>query len=548
MKTSLETILGQHSDSQFLVCIVHMRSYSACRKVRALNSGTVVAAGMTPNSLEAPLEPESDAGLVKSFLALTAGSFPVTAETDTPHESTGTSFTPEIVEELERNHPGVLVWLRSTYGVVCQCLLICAYVSFETLAALLNSFVLNPDPPPKFKPLPSSMIVMNSGMSLILGVWISTGISAFSERTSLVRAIPKTCGAIFHWRSILSFSLPGALFSISAVFAMLAYSRIDAGLKKILDQLRLPLTAALSSVILGKKYCLLEWLALLIVLLAVCSFYVAQVEHDKVTELHTKCRYPPHCFSEPSYDICALRVDGSTILGAAIKDRVGINGTRHDISTFPVKVAKTEWKGLVFSLMTTLFNCLGSLFSERILKSTSSTPFATQKVREETTGFPVAIAMSFIVPLWIDSRGGKALWWTDSYGEGFFQGFSALTSVAIVLDMTLSWMGGIIVKHFSSLVKLIAKCFVLLLTVFCSGTFLKACQADPLPMTMYSLAFVIISATLLFATMPKDRTDRATPASVPPAALARESHIANVLPSNTVIQLQNGSRVIQMTR
>lgn len=509
---------------------------------------------MTPELLEASPEPVSNASLLKSFVTLTTDSGPGAVE----HESDSirweaqqsnsrcTSFSPEVVEEFQRSNPGLLVWLKSTPGRLFQVSLICAYVSLETFAALLNSYVLNPEPPPKFKPMPSSMIVMNSGLSIVIGLSITTGISVFSEKASVKRAIPQTCSAVFQCRQILAFSFAGALFSISSVFTMLAYSKIDAGLKKILDQLRLPLTAALSAIVLGRRYSTHEWLTLFIVLLAVCSFYLAHVHHDEVTQLHTKCRYPPQCFETPPYDICALRVDGAQVLGAAIRDEVKLNTTVHNISVFPVKAANMDWRGFVFSFMATFFNCMGSLYSEKVLKSTASTPFPTQKVREETTGFPVAILLSFLVPLLIDSRGGQAVWWTktqvEGSGEGFFQGYTALTFIAIALDIIAAWMGGIIVKHFSSLVKVMSKCFVLLLTVLSSGTFLKPCQADPLPIAMYSLAFIITSATFFFVTMPKGEVadapaeDLRTPSLTSPP----EFHTSSRPSTAGDIQLQRG--------
>mmetsp|Transcript_103019 Transcript_103019/g.162844 ORF Transcript_103019/g.162844 Transcript_103019/m.162844 type:complete len:83 (+) Transcript_103019:3-251(+) len=61
-----------------------------------------------------------------------------------------------------------------------------------------------------------------------------------------------------------------------------------------------------------------------------------------------------------------------------------------------------------------------------------------------------------------------------------------------------------IVKKFSSVVLVISKCVCVVLTVFLAGTFFKVCQADPLSPTMYSLAFTIAAATLLFGTLPKE--------------------------------------------
>mmetsp|Transcript_68282 Transcript_68282/g.113032 ORF Transcript_68282/g.113032 Transcript_68282/m.113032 type:complete len:473 (+) Transcript_68282:131-1549(+) len=454
-----------------------------------------------------------------------------------------TSFNREFVDELQRTNPGALAWLRSTSGVLFQAALILTYVGLETVAGFLTSFALKPAAGTKFKPLPSSIIVMNSGLSIVVGLLITAATSVISEKMPVARSITKTFRDVFQWRTICSYSVVAAFFSIAAVFSKMAYAKMDAGLKKILDQLRLPVTAGMSALIIGKRYTLREWLTLLMVPLAVCCFYVADVEHDEVTELHATCRYPSHCFSELSYDVCGIRVDGATMIGTAIRDSRNTNSTRHNITSFPVEASRTDFQGLIFSVLATFFNCIGSLYFEKMMKITASTPFPTQKVQLETTGFLVAIAMSFIVPLWIDDKGGKAIWWAkneaEGSGEGFFQGYNSLTIIVIGFDMLMAWMSGIIVKQFSAVVQKIAKCFILLLTVFSAGTFLKPCHADPLPMTMYSLAFITAAATLLFGTMPKEGATRAPPTQVRPSPqepLPARGHL-----TESAIQLLEGA-------
>eukprot|EP00427_Karlodinium_veneficum_P035895 CAMPEP_0169286284 /NCGR_PEP_ID=MMETSP1016-20121227/59202_1 /TAXON_ID=342587 /ORGANISM="Karlodinium micrum, Strain CCMP2283" /LENGTH=185 /DNA_ID=CAMNT_0009375953 /DNA_START=521 /DNA_END=1074 /DNA_ORIENTATION=- len=135
------------------------------------------------------------------------------------------------------------------------------------------------------------------------------------------------------------------------------------------------------------------------------------------------------------------------------------------------------------------------------------------------TFLPAAVIMSFLVPAFIDRKGGRAIWWqkneSEGSGEGFFQGYTQLTIVVIAVGLVQAWMGGLIVKRFSAVVQKISKCFILILMVFFNSTFFKACQADPLPTTMYALAFVVAAATLLFASMPKDVAPPAPP-PVPP--------------------------------
>lgn len=413
----------------------------------------------------------------------------------------------QVAEELNSTSPEVPVWFRSASGVFFQGAQLFAYVFCETMGSLLSSFALKPDPPPKFKPLPGSIVVVASGLSIVLGLLITTGNAIVSEKIPLSSALPKTLSAVFHRRDILSYSLVSVIFSLAKIFKKMAFTKMDAGLVEVLDQSRLPLTAALGTVILGKKYCMQEWLILLVMFLAICSFYSADVQHNEVTEMRTRCRYPPSCFDLPSYDLCALRVDGPTIFGIAIKDEFNVNGTQHTITSFPLKADVMDCTGFIFSLTASFCVCVGSLFAERWLKSTSSTPFSIQKVQMETTAFPFAICMSFIVPMCIDRNDGKAIWWTtneaDGSGAGFFQGYNQLTAVTIAMDIVISWMGGIIVKHFSALARSLAKCSAMLLTVFFGGAFFKVCQADPLPFTMYSLAFVVAVAAALLATIPK---------------------------------------------
>jgi len=430
-----------------------------------------------------------------------------------------TSLPKHVEEELEKSSPGVLDWLRSSAGMMFQAVLLSAYIVLEVLRALIVSYVLKPPPalpgqPKPLKPLPSSMVFMNSGLSIIIGFLITAAVT-MKQEGRIFGTIPKTARIVFSPKNVLAFAPVAAMFSIASVFAMLSYSKLDAGMKKILDQLRLPVTAAASYAITGKKYTMLEWLVLIVILLSIICFYLANVQHDEVTELHTKCHYPPQCFNDdPSWHeqgkICAMRVDGPTIIGTLVSDHRGSNGTVHDITTFPVKdAAEVDFTGLVFSFLSTVFNCIGSLLAEKIMKQTD-TAFPAQKAQMETSGCPVALVMALLVPLIIDGGfSGSAVWWSKNdspnSGLGFFQGYSWKTGMAISIDIVVAWMGGIIVKHFSTVVKVIAKSFVLLLIVFISGAIWKPCQADSLPMSMWNLAFILTFAVILFVQMPKPK-------------------------------------------
>jgi drug/metabolite transporter (DMT)-like permease len=411
----------------------------------------------------------------------------------------------EAREELEQTSPDTVRWLDSRAGTFFQALLILFYILGETVGGIVNASALKTQASDGYTPMSSSLIVMNSGTSIIIGVVLCCLLKRRFQDLSLK--------VFLDLRAVFRFSIIAALFSCAAIFSMMAYSKLDAGMKKIMDQLRLPLTAALSSVFVGKKYSINEWAALAVLALAVVCFFFADLERQEVTDFHARCKYPPECFpGEETSDFCAVSVEGHSLDGTLISVVAATNSSaKYKIQRLPSQESKTELQGIVFSLVSTILNCVGSLMSEKLMKQTKA-PFFVQKAQMETTGFPVAIMMSFLVPQFIDNRDGAAVWWTENEnpesGSGFFRGYRYMTLVAIGIDITLSWMGGIVVKQFSSVVKIIAKCFVVLLIVWLSGTIpwpgvLKECHADPVSIPMYSLAFSIALATILFATMPK---------------------------------------------
>jgi hypothetical protein len=298
---------------------------------------------------------------------------------------------------------------------------------------------MKPDPPLKYKPLPSSVVVVEDVCSMVLGFVITVVIFIVSgpPESSIKQRVARSMRAVFDHKQILNFAAPSAVFAVASVLSMLAYSKLDAGLKKILDQFRLILMASMSSMVLGKRYSIHQWFALFILFLAVCNFYVASVKHDEITELHQKCKYPQHCFDEPGYAICGFDVDGSFKTGVVANKTGTSRRDQFDVTTFPVgdSADKTDLEGLLYSLLGTCFNALGGLLQEKAMKRDLGTNFATQKIQICFVSLPVSMLLSFLVPM---IQGGKEVWWAENEAEGsgagFFQGFreNSLTLVAIV--------------------------------------------------------------------------------------------------------------------
>eukprot|EP00928_Gymnodinium_smaydae_P030044 TRINITY_DN2244_c0_g2_i3.p1 TRINITY_DN2244_c0_g2~~TRINITY_DN2244_c0_g2_i3.p1 ORF type:complete len:298 (+),score=30.62 TRINITY_DN2244_c0_g2_i3:75-968(+) len=248
-----------------------------------------------------------------------AGAFPVPAEHDSEsfvrnvsgnrNRLRSMSIAADVVEELERTNPGVLTYLESTAGFILQGSVLLMYVVFEVAGGVLNSRVLKAKKG-EVQPLASSLIVVNSFSSIVLGSVLTAGLIKFSdERPSLAQTAKRTFTAVMDWRQIASCAFVATCFSVASVFSMLTYSKLDAGLKRIIDQLRLPTTAALSATIVGRSYNRFEWCTLLVILLTVICFYSADVDQKSITELRAACYHPQVCFPDKTpYDICALSV------------------------------------------------------------------------------------------------------------------------------------------------------------------------------------------------------------------------------------------------
>jgi hypothetical protein len=396
---------------------------------------------------------------------------------------------------------GAKGWFKRKCKDFAKYSLVAFVICFETSGSLLASHVMKRDrlgSDDSIKPLPTSMTATNAVISLCISLLIVAGHNVHSKKT--IRAIPEAFCIVFNWRTILYYSLVATTFTIQCVFSYLAYSRVDAGLKKVMDQLRLPTVAALSTAIVNKRYNMQEWFALVILFFAVVTFYLTNLEHDGVTDARTKCRYPASCFEKPPFDLCAVRVDGTTILGSRINNNTGNNW--HDISFSPIQTRETDRIGLVFCLIVVALNSVGSLLLEKFLKKDGKIPFPYQKAQMEITGVPVAIAMAFIVPLVIDTKGGSAIWWTKTdaagSGRGFFQGFSRLTFAVAAVNVTQTWLTGLVIKRFSAVISKLSACLTLVLTVLLSGTTFKPCAADMLPTSMFALSCIIALAIVVF--------------------------------------------------
>merc|ERR1739848_195915 len=135
-----------------------------------------------------------------------------------------------------------------------------------------------------------------------------------------------------------------------------------------------------------------------------------------------------------------------------------------------------------------------------------------QKMHMEMSGVWVSIFMAFFVPSIIqggawDPYSFKKIWWSSTTlscqdssgrdftlpvgGNGLFEAFDFRAWCQLIVAILQGWLGGIVVKRFSTVVKNIAKSLSLILTVLLNEVFFSKCWDAPLNGLMYLLSISI---------------------------------------------------------
>lgn len=125
-------------------------------------------------------------------------------------------------------------------------------------------------------------------------------------------------------------------------------------------------------------------------------------------------------------------------------------------------------------------SCIGSLMCEKIMKARPY-PFYTQKVHLEFGGLATATAMLFIVGS-LSSRPEDAFWKQRSVDgvmkAGLFVGWSFKTAAALTAAVLQSWLGGLVSKRLSTVVRSVAQCLSLLIIYFFGDLVLRGMAFD----------------------------------------------------------------------
>lgn len=232
------------------------------------------------------------------------------------------------------------------------------------------------------------------------------------------------CAALL-WRDALTCLPVAACFSLGQTLQIKAYGAgISASVNTVLGYFYMPMSALLSRWVFQRAYSALEWLSLVLLSLTAVVF-------------------------------CLLRSSRSS-------------------------EASTSTLAIACCIGSVVSSCIGSLMCEKIMKARPY-PFYTQKVHLEFGGLATATAMLFIVGS-LSSRPEDAFWKQRSVDgvmkAGLFVGWSFKTAAALTAAVLQSWLGGLVSKRLSTVVRSVAQCLSLLIIYFFGDLVLRGMAFD----------------------------------------------------------------------
>ncbi|CAE8691615.1 unnamed protein product, partial [Polarella glacialis] len=289
-----------------------------------------------------------------------------------------------------------------------------------------------------------SVVVAMSAVSIPIGM----ALSGAMDGSSGLRAAMSPRDALV--------CLPvAACFSIGQSLQIKAYGAgISASVNTVLGYFYMPLSAILSRWVFHRAYAYLEWLALMLLSMSAVVF-------------------------------CLLR------------------STRGEAPTSPVAV--------YCCLGSVVTSCVGSLVCEKIMKAHGA-PFYTQKVHLEVGGLITAVVMLFVVGA-VSPQDADAFWKERDVGSGVMEsgvlvGWGPKTFAALTATLLQSWLGGLVSKRLSTVVRSVCQCMSLLIIYFFGDLVLKRLSFD---WVVGAAALVVALSVQVFTLAGQRESAAATP-------------------------------------
>lgn len=262
--------------------------------------------------------------------------------------------------------------------------------------------------------VPQSLVVAMSSSSVPIGMAVSASTGGVAGAL-----------ACLNYRPVLMCLPVAALFSLGQSANTHAFSlNISATLSTVIGYSYMPLSALLSRWIFKRAYSFLEWLAL---------------------SLITCCA------------IVFVLVRGSSGGGGM------------------------SVEAIASAALSVIFSCCGSLAAEKVLKGDcefcgleipKNIPFYTQKVHIEIGGTVTAVAMLFVLGLSATPENPNDAFWLDRNvtdgvkARGVFVGWGYKTYIALAATIAQSWLGGLVSKRLSTVVRAVAQCMSLVIIYY----------------------------------------------------------------------------------
>lgn len=399
-----------------------------------------------------------------------------------------TLLSEDAVDDLGKHEPEALSRLQTFRGFSMQVGLLALYVASTPAKALASKVAVGSG-----KVQGSALVLLNAAASIVIGFGMGV------QRDGLGRAL----AAMVDMQAVWKFGLVGALFAVSMILNILAYStNLDAGTIQVLGQLQLPLSALFSQCAFGKRYSSNHWIVLLIIALSTFLFFRATSARELVTTSNLKAMVPEECFLD--YDPRPAAAGG--------------HAAQCRVRGRPPPPGGSAALGLLLVLGYVLAAVIASLVAEKFYKAEPRTPFYLQRVQMEISGVWVCIASAFLVPAvleggaWDPSRADK-LWWRETTldcegvgpttvgGRGLFFGFGPAAFAQLSAQIVSTWLAGIVVKRFSTVMKNLTKSVGLALTVVASELAFTDCWAEPLSAQIYIMTALICLSSLAFSNL-----------------------------------------------
>jgi len=449
-------------------------------------------AGVESNSRTNSLTPSSQRGSMIQSLARQVSESFAKLEQDT-------LLDPDLKKKLESEKPETVSWLRSHMGFLLQVFAFCLFVGIDVGKAVFTSKALKGT-----RTVSQSIAVVQSLLAVVIG---SLTTLCFDGPAGLRRAVSA--------QQLLKFAPQSVIFAIAQCVGFLSYRELPAGTIKILGQARLMQTAALSTLVLKRKYVSLQWIMLVSIVLAAVNFIMGK-------------NMAGAFFSEQRDNEAHLACLASTahLLNSSLTTPIDLSQPQWSCLTHAFTPAGGTGDnvalGLAYAGMYLFLSDVGSIISEKMLKDEVQTGFYTQKVTMEVIGCPVAFLMSIVVPLImraVDEPDVSLEWWTghcynkarvpcnpDFDGSqcqcnSFFMNWNLwFVWVAVAFSFGQSWMSGVIVKLMSSVVKLVGKCVSLAMVYFVAECWVLYNPARPPTGSQHVAALCVLVGTYMFLT------------------------------------------------